>query len=438
MNAPSLEQIVDAVLRWQHAHPLALRLNSSQVQGIGLVALPFVRGDDPPPAPAGWQRWLDRLPPRLRPAPAPPATFSEAFIDGLSAASAARFAQSHGAESVEGAEDWPQRRIEVDSERAVLAGGWPYEKWLATAALDDGRGRRHRLLIALQPDAQGRLEVLGCRHLDPRRWGALLALGVALGLAAFLALRDDGAAPPEVRVSGSVAGASAPMGAGSASLPAAPLASAANAASATAESASTPASLPLTSAGRMSGPPPGPSAGASEPGQVLSRVSEAPFDIRPQMGRQRPDAPPRPPLLRSAPAPLAEAAPEGPASPERVATPAGVGSPPGAAAPPAPESAYQGARQPEQVKPRWAAPGQTTLALVSQPFARKEDAEAMLVRMREHLNTALQAGAALDGGVFESPQGHRAAVWPFGSREEAAIVNATMVARGWRTRAVAF
>jgi hypothetical protein len=44
----------------------------------------------------------------------------------------------------------------------------------------------------------------------------------------------------------------------------------------------------------------------------------------------------------------------------------------------------------------------------------------------------------LDGEVFESPQGYRAALWPFSSREEAQIVNATMVARGWRTRAVDF
>ncbi|MBN8504821.1 MAG: hypothetical protein J0L58_10100 [Burkholderiales bacterium] len=437
MNAPSLEQIVEAVLRWQHAHPLAQRLHSSQVQGIGLVALPFARSEEAPPS-VGWRRWRDRLPARLRPAPAPPATFSEAFIDGISPASAAHFAQRHGAESVEGAEDWPQRRIEVDSERAALAGGWPYERWLATAALDDRRGIRHRLLIGLQAGAQGPLEVLGSRHLEPKRWGALMALSLALGLAAFMGLRGNGAAPPEVRVSGSVAGASAPLGAASVSAEVALPASAASDAPASTAPASTPASLPLTAAGSLSPSLPSPSAASSQPGQALSRMSEAPFDIRPQIGRQRPDAAPRPPLLRSAPASIGAAAPEAPASPERPAAPAGAESLPGSVAQPNVEGPYQGARQPEQVKPRWATPGQTTLALVSQPFARKEEAEAMLARMREHLTTTLQAGAALDGGVFASPQGHRAAVWPFGSREEAAIVNATMVARGWRTRAVDF
>ena len=76
------------------------------------------------------------------------------------------------------------------------------------------------------------------------------------------------------------------------------------------------------------------------------------------------------------------------------------------------------------------------MALVSPVFNKREDAEAMLERMRTHLE---QTGApGLDGGVFEAKPGYRAAVWPFASREEAQLINATMVARGWRTRAMDF
>ena len=69
------------------------------------------------------------------------------------------------------------------------------------------------------------------------------------------------------------------------------------------------------------------------------------------------------------------------------------------------------------------AAGGKLVALVSQPHRNKADAEALLVRMREMI------GATLGG----------TAVWPFGSREEAQLINATLLARGIRgTRAVDF
>jgi len=83
--------------------------------------------------------------------------------------------------------------------------------------------------------------------------------------------------------------------------------------------------------------------------------------------------------------------------------------------------------------------GKPVVALVGPPSANKADAEALLERLRAAVagvqgasNTALQAA------VFQTPEGWRAAVWPFGSREEAQIINATLVARGMRTRAVDF
>jgi len=78
------------------------------------------------------------------------------------------------------------------------------------------------------------------------------------------------------------------------------------------------------------------------------------------------------------------------------------------------------------------------VALVSQAYAKRADAEAMLARMREHLAQTLPPGKTLEEEIFETPQGYRAALWPFASREEAQILNATMIARGWRTRAVDF
>lgn len=147
---------------------------------------------------------------------------------------------------------------------------------------------------------------------------------------------------------------------------------------------------------------------------------------------------PRPPLLRGEPeraaaASTAAESPEKPERPERPEQPERPGTP--AAEPP---RADTGAANPERLRPRLAAPGQRSVALVSTPFAKKADAEALLVRMREHVATVVQDGASLGGEVFESPQGYRAAVYPFASREEAQIVNATLIARGIRSRAVDF
>ena len=62
----------------------------------------------------------------------------------------------------------------------------------------------------------------------------------------------------------------------------------------------------------------------------------------------------------------------------------------------------------------------------------------MLGRMTEHLKITMAQQSGLRGEVIETPEGWRAAVYPFATREEAAILNATMVARGWRTRSVTF
>ena len=88
---------------------------------------------------------------------------------------------------------------------------------------------------------------------------------------------------------------------------------------------------------------------------------------------------------------------------------------------------------------RDAAPGGKLVALVGQPQKNKADAEAQLARMREMIGQTLGGNAVPNGEVFQTKDGWRAAVWPFGSREEAQLINATLLARGIRgTRAVDF
>jgi hypothetical protein len=417
MDAPGLEQIVSSVLRWQHRHPLAQRLDAQAVHSIGLVALPFLRAA--PRAPGGWRSRLQRLPAPLRPALPPALAFSERFIDEISPQMAARFAERHGVESVVAAEDWPQRRIAVDADRSAAAegSGWPYERWLASAALDTRGGERRRVLIGLQPNARGELPVLGRRSADLRRWGAAAAVLLALlAGAAWLGQGEPEAPAPSVRVAGAVVGASAPA--------------ASQAASATQPmAASMPASAPASSPGATaaSAPASSPAAAAA----ALPTDAEPPIDIRPRLAPLASRAPNRPPLLRGAP-PAPEAASQ-PAAPEQPATPRA----PAETSAEAPRGDV-GAANPERLRPRWAPPGQRSVALVSVPHAKKADAEALLQRMREHVAKVVQDGAGLEGEVFESPQGYRAAVYPFGSREEAQIVNATLIARGIRSRAVDF
>lgn len=375
MNAPPLDQIIKAVLDWQHRQPLAERLSADAVHSIGLVALPFLRASDDAPLPSSaWQRLLQRL--RRGGAGGEGggyAAFTERFIPGLAPQRAAAFALRHGVEAIDGADDWPQRRIEVD-DAAAVAGGWPFERWLLSAAVE-GRHGRQRVLIGLQPP----LQVLGRRVLDRRRLlaiGLLLALPLAAG-AWWLSRAEPAPAPPELRVRGAVLAASAPV------------------------------SAPSTTAGSAVPSLP-PQAAPSEP------ASAATIDIRPRLGPQR-----------RAPMPAASAPPASAAVPEAAAA-----EPSAAASAPA-----SGTGDPERVGPRLPSSG-PVVALVSPVFAKREEAEAMLARMRAHL--AQTGGAALEGEVFEAKPGYRAAVWPFASREEAQLINATMIARGWKTRAVDF
>ena len=84
-----------------------------------------------------------------------------------------------------------------------------------------------------------------------------------------------------------------------------------------------------------------------------------------------------------------------------------------------------------------AAPGRAVVALVGPPGS-KADAEVLLKKMQAGLAGLHSDPDALQAEVIQTPEGWRAAVWPFPSREQAQLINATLVARGFKTRAVNF
>lgn len=405
-----LEEIQEAVCRWHNRHPLAERLDVHAVHSIGWVALPFMRAAqavepslDAPASEAGipvfepgWRGWLKRL---RRPVGAGPwPVFSEVFIEGLRPARVAAFARQAAWEAPDPASaDWPQRRIEVDGARAeACQGAWPVEQWLLCAALER-RGRKLRVLLG---ERRGQLTVLAAQ----RHWalaklvpallvGAMAIAGLVYSLWPVEAEPGPRAAAP--RASGALA-ASAP-----ASRPLLP-ASAANTPASAAEPASAPASVQAASA---------PASAASEVPDIRPRLGRVYHDDRPaRISREALQAAMRAPQARTTPAASAPEPASGP---------------------------YRGARDPEQLRMQAASSG-PQVALVGPGLPSKAEAEALLVRMREHVQSTVRDASALQSEVFQTPQGYRAAVWPFGSREEAQIINATMVARGWKTRALDF
>lgn len=150
---------------------------------------------------------------------------------------------------------------------------------------------------------------------------------------------------------------------------------------------------------------------------------------------ERSDGVKRPPLLSSKPAETAtEKATDKPA--ERPAEKA--------AEKPAHQAADKvadSARKPEPVDPRLArlaqSPDKTVVALVGPPGSKAE-AEALLKKMQAGLVGVHSDPDALQADVIQTPDGWRATIWPFPSREQAQLINATLVARGLKTKAVNF
>lgn len=449
-----MDRLAEQVVAWHNRHPLAKRITIYDVHTIGVVALPFMRSggsaasaepvepvltdavspesvaawgeneppliananaahldaladQEVPPVSAGnalrerlrglafWQR--DKKPASLQAWPA----FSERFVGSLSPRRIAHFAKTYGYTTRPGDASWPQRVVPIDdvmmAAGSAAGGSWPFELYLMSAAIDAGTSRTRVLA------GHGRKPILlGKRCLSPLRLG-LLAL-VLLGLAGAAALLwwphgSSAAAKAEpVEVAASAASAAEPM----ASAREAPAASAVMA-------EPVPASAPEMP--------------ASEPASAPSL--EAAPNIRPQIA-----LPPRP-------ARTSEAAAEKTVEAKPVEKAMEKAADKGA------EKTAEPVSMPAVIKPAGKAveqglSGKPVVALVGPVSPNKADAEALLERMRKLIAPTQADPKALQGQIFQTPEGWRAAVWPFASREEAQLINATLVARGMRTRAVDF
>lgn len=423
-----MERLAEQIVDWHNRHPLARRITAEDVHTIGVVALPFVRASaqaggfvepvltdavsfdelaaSPPISRAAvWlQRlkgWAGRLPGRA------PRTqwraFSEPFLPGPSLARIERFALAHGfAEPPATPEDRPWRVIVIDERLAAAHSGWPFELYVMTAGVDVGSSRTRVLAGRGIPS-----EILGRRLWDPRRVAAAAAAAVLLIAAGAWMLWPHRAAEPPP---------AAPSPAASAPVPP-PLAASTPEALAASTPASSPASTPASAAAAVAeaaSAPPEPEPAAS------TADTDAPPDIRPRLV-ERADGVKRPPLHMDKPAPA-------PALPPAAAQPAE----------PAPLPA---ADKPAPADPRLASmaksPQQVVVALVGPPGSKAE-AEALLKKMQDGLRGVHSNPQALQADVIQTPEGWRATVWPFPSREQAQLINATLVARGLKTKAVNF
>lgn len=423
-----MERLAEQIVDWHNRHPLARRIGVADVHTIGVVALPFVRAsaqagglvepvltdavsafDDlhgSPPVSRGavWLQRLKALPALLsRLLGKAPRTqwraFNEKFLPGLSPARIERFALAHGyAEPPATPETRPWRVIVIDEQQAAMHGGWPFELYLMSAGADVGEARTRVLLGRGIPS-----QIIGRRLWDPRRVAAAAVALLLLGALAAWQLWPQ----PALQPVGAASAASAPAPA------AAPVPTAASLPAAE-------ASAPIEALA-ASDVAPSPDAGASD--------APAP-DIRPRLV-ERTDGRQLPPLGGGG---AAEKPPETAA--EKTAAPAAVlpASVPQPAATPAPAQA-------EAPDPRLAsmasAPGKLAVALVGPPGS-KEQAEALLARMKAGLAGVHSNPESLQSDVIQTPEGWRATIWPFPSREQAQLINATLVARGLKTKAVNF
>jgi hypothetical protein len=434
-----MERLAEQIVDWHNRHPLARRIGVADVHTIGVVALPFVRAtaqssgfvepiltdavsafdqllDSPPASP--WAVWSQRLKglarlPGRRPRQQWRA-FNEKFLPGLSPRRIEGFALAHGyAEPPAAPELRPWRVIVIDEKRASKYGGWPFELYLMSAGIDVGSARTRVLCGRGIPS-----QIIGRRLWNPLRLGLVAGVLALLIAAATWALWPSPAAKPAPPPVGTVAATTAPAASDLAPAAAAP--TPVDPASAAGEAASAPAAA-------ASAEPTSAAASAAE--AAASEPPDLPPDIRPHLVERR-DGIKRPPLRSSK-------------VDERPAD-AALGKPLDKPAKPGDQAAKEAAepaRTADAVDPRIArlakSPDQLAVALVGPP-GTKAEAEAMLKKIRDGLVGVHSNPEALQADVIQTPEGWRAAIWPFPSREQAQLINATLVARGLKTKAVNF
>ncbi|MFG6468625.1 hypothetical protein [Roseateles sp. BYS87W] len=432
-----MERLAQQIVDWHNRHPLARRITLDAVHTVGVVALPFVRASAQPgglvepvltdavsafdelagsPPVSRGAVWLQRLkglagrvPRLLGRAPRTQwRAFSEKFLPGLSPAQVERFALAFGfTEPPAAPESQPWRVIVIDEKLAARHSGWPFELYLMTAGIDVGK-RRTRVIAGRGIPSQ----IAGRRLLDMRRVAAAAAVVLGLTGAAAALLWPKATPVPVEPAPVATAPAEAASAAASAALPA-------EAASGAASSADPGASTPVSEAAAHAGAASAADAPASAAPVAAASAPDPdapPPDIRPRLV-ERADGVKRPPMLSSKPAEPAEA-------PDKRGG-----------------DAQRGAERPAGPDPSLArmakTPDKAVVALVGPPGSKAE-AEALLKKMQAGLAGVHANPESLQGDVIQTPDGWRATVWPFQTREQAQLINATLIARGYKTRAVNF
>ncbi|CAN5234524.1 hypothetical protein BH11PSE10_BH11PSE10_00990 [soil metagenome] len=471
-----MDRLAEQVVAWHNRHPLAKRITIYDVHTIGVVALPFMRSgktaapavppelidpvmdeaaaappdrQDPawpadstlsPPntnaaqldaladqeAPLPAAAWLPRWELWLRAGRAKQArswpVFSERFIGGLSLRRIAALAQNHGYSVRPGQASWPQREVPIDdgliASASMPEGAWPVEIYLVSAAIDAGHSRT-RVLVGRKGVSKSRPPILGRRCLNPVRVGAAALAALLLAGAVVAPLWwPHGETAADVMAAAEAASVASAASSAASAASAVALAASATASAALAEPVVVVAAQAASAASAAAAPAPIAEAAASMPAEA---ASEPIPDIRPRLVQRN--------------FPLRHKEP----------TRSMLSTPPDKAVE-QPAERKPAEKLPEKAAPTKALPMATSIdsnkpvvALVGPPSASKAEAEALLEKLRSAV-TGVQgkSGSALQAMVFQTPEGYRAAVWPFASREEAQLINATLVARGMRTRAVDF
>ena len=451
-----MADVAAQVVAWHNRHPLARRITRKDVQGIGIIALPFAR-----PAQPAWnavtpKRGLLALmfPKRVdrRPWPA----FSEDALPDIGIARLVQFALKRGWIERPGPADLPERALEVDRSLLETPPGRPaadapperLDRFLVTAAIDLGP-TRPRLVLG----RGNRMPVVGQRLWSLPRIAALggavllsMVVGVAgLWVAATGRPAADAARARTAKPAASAASASAaPAALATSAPPAASVASAASTSastppmpSAAADASPAPAraasaaplAAPPASAAPAQLPPPGPTASATGTGPAAPRAaappsapaSAAPPASVPSTAVPSPVAPatePPLPITQRASAPLVPSLRPDLAASARAEAARHPGLPP------RPEP---GAQPPGQGASAARAPARF-YALVSRPMRSEAEAEALLKRLRAETQRIAHP-TAIETGLQRTPEGWRVTWWPFTHPRQAENARAALAAR---------